>query len=285
MRLLIEFAALIKYKITLAVVFTALIAFALGGAAWSPDFFSLLASVFLLSSGAMALNQLQEMHFDALMQRTDDRPLPKGYLKPLPALFIAISAIGAGSLIAFLFLPLPTLLLGLFNILWYNAVYTPLKRVTPLAVMPGSLVGAMPALMGWSAAGGMLYDERIISLSVFLFLWQIPHFWLILQKYNNDYENAGFPGIERLFSAPHIKYVVFSWMLATCFASLLFISSGLISFLAFIWILLAANILLIYLFFNYLKTNKPPQHRWAMASINMYMIVVLLISLADKLLR
>lgn len=149
--------------------------------------------VALLAAGGSALNQVLERDLDSRMMRTRLRPLPAGTLKPSVAILI-----GAGAILAGLLLlttvggPLP-MLLGVAALFWYLAVYTPLKRRTSLALPVGALCGAVPPLVGWCLAGGGLTDFRIMLLAGLLFLWQVPHFWLLQRRHGNDYAQAGIP--------------------------------------------------------------------------------------------
>lgn len=149
--------------------------------------------VTLLAMGGSAFNQLLERDLDALMTRTMQRPLPQGRLSATAALLAGGCAILVG-------LALPTAvggilpsLFGLSALVWYLAVYTPLKRKTTLALPVGSLCGAFPPLIGWTLAGGTPTDYRIITLAGVLFIWQIPHFWLLQERYDADYRRADVP--------------------------------------------------------------------------------------------
>jgi protoheme IX farnesyltransferase len=280
-----EIVKLIKYKIAIAITFTTTTGFILFERGVNFNLIWAVLGVFCLSSGAMALNQLQERNYDSRMHRTSTRPLPSGKMNPGQVIFWVVFFLLAGIIILYLFLPPITLLLGLFNVIWYNAVYTPLKRITPFAVVPGSIIGAVPALIGWAAAGGNILDFQIWVVAIFLFLWQIPHFWLILHYYNDDYEKGGFPGIERVFSQENIKYIIFVWVLATSFSSFLFPIVGLITQPLLVAGLIAANLSLIYLFSRQLIKKRTAQKTISFASINIYMIVVLCFTLVNLFFR
>jgi protoheme IX farnesyltransferase len=175
-----------------------------------------MAGVFLLACGSAALNQVQERRYDAKMARTKDRPIPSGRIAADWALFLACALIGAG-----LYLlssieshTLAILGLGAFSVLWYNGVYVFLKRVTAFAVVPGSLLGAIPPIIGWSAAGGLPQDAAILEVAFFFFLWQIPHFWLLLQKYGKQYEEAGLRSPTALIDAMQFRRITFAWVAA-----------------------------------------------------------------------
>ncbi len=151
--------------------------------------------VFLLSASASALNQYQERAFDAIMGRTKGRPIPSGRLSPAAAVYTAfIFGIAGFSILFFSVSPVPAFL-GILTLLWYNVLYTPLKRAWPYAFIAGAFSGAIPPIIGWSAAGGGLFDHAILIVSLFMYLWQIPHFLLLNLEYREEYSSAGFPSV------------------------------------------------------------------------------------------
>jgi protoheme IX farnesyltransferase len=172
--------------------------------------------VFLLACGSAAMNQVQEARFDALMPRTQNRPIPSGRIARDWALFVALALIGAGLWVLTLIQTHAVTLLGLglLSVVWYNGVYLWLKRVTAFAVVPGSLVGAIPPVIGWSAGGGMPLDGRILEVAGFFFLWQIPHFWLLLLLYGKEYEEAGLPSATRNLDPRQFGRITLAWIVA-----------------------------------------------------------------------
>ena len=143
----------------------------------------------LVAAGASALNQLLEREHDAKMRRTQDRPLPSGRVTPEAALIIGGVCAGAGLIyLAWTVNPL-TALLGAVTLVSYLFVYTPLKRVTTLNTAIGAIPGALPPLMGWTAARGEISGEGW-SLFAILCFWQLPHFLAIAWMYRDDYENG-----------------------------------------------------------------------------------------------
>lgn len=150
-------------------------------------------AVTLLAMGAAALNQVLDRDIDSLMTRTRLRPLPRGEMKPAAAMFIGCGTVLAGGSMLFSTGDPMPVLLGLAALAWYLAVYTPLKRRTPLALPLGALCGAAPPLIGWCLAGGVPTDFRIITLAGMFFIWQIPHFWLLQVRHADDYRRAGIP--------------------------------------------------------------------------------------------
>jgi protoheme IX farnesyltransferase len=102
--------------------------------------------------------------------------------------------------------------LGIFAILWYNGVYTYLKRWTPFAAIPGALVGVLPPAIGWISGGGTIFHPQFLALSFFSFLWQVPHFWLILLNHGSEYEKAGLPALSTIFTTNQIRRITFIWI-------------------------------------------------------------------------
>jgi len=191
--------------------------------------------VTLLAMGASALNQVLERDLDALMTRTRQRPLPRGQLSAASAALAGAVSILAGlSLLALTGALLPTLL-GAAAVAWYLAVYTPLKRKTTLALPLGALCGAFPPLIGWCLAGGTPTDYRIIILAGLLYLWQIPHFWLLQERHEADYRRAGIPVIA-LQAGPGIRNLLFwLWLTAFITVAMLLPAFGMIGRPAALW--------------------------------------------------
>ncbi len=174
------------------------------------------AGVFLLALGAGALNQVQERDLDALMLRTQRRPIPSGRMRPATALALALAWIVCGTL-CFVSHPV-AMCLGLFTVAWYNGVYTPLKRVSAFAAIPGGVVGSIPPMIGWTAAGGSAADPRILAVAFFFFVWQVPHFWLLLLRIGDDYVRAGLPTLTSVFTRRQLARIIYVWMIATAVA-------------------------------------------------------------------
>lgn len=178
--------------------------------------------LFLLASGSAAYNHYQERNFDALMNRTKHRPIPSGIISPRNAFLFATSLSIAGSIIIHSIAGLTALILSLLALVWYNLIYTPMKRKTAWAIIPGSLIGAIPPAVGWVAAGGNLFDPTIIIIATFFFIWQIPHFWLLLLIYNKEYDEAGYPTLTKIFSKEQLARITYLWIIATILTAALF---------------------------------------------------------------
>jgi protoheme IX farnesyltransferase len=187
------FLDLTKIRLTSLVLLTTLVGYYLGeqGSLNYLRLFHTICGTALVAAGASALNQLLERDYDALMRRTRSRPLPSGRLQPETALIFGGVAASAGLVYLAAAVNLVTSFLAAVTLVSYVAIYTPLKRVTTLNTVIGAIPGALPPLMGWTAATGQVTTEGW-SLFAILFFWQLPHFLAISWLYREEYERAGF---------------------------------------------------------------------------------------------
>jgi len=189
---LTAYLELTKPRITFLIVLTAAAGFCLAspGSLNYVVFSNAMIGIALLSSGIATLNQYIERDLDGLMRRTATRPLPSGRLLPIEALFFGVAlTIGAEVYLAILVNAL-TAVLGLTVISGYLFAYTPLKTRTTFSTMVGAFPGAVPPLIGWTAARGDVSIEAWVLFAI-LFLWQFPHFLAIAWIYREDYGRAG----------------------------------------------------------------------------------------------
>jgi protoheme IX farnesyltransferase len=187
------FADLIKARLTTLVLLTTLVGFYLG---WRGEMnfalmFHTLMGTALVAAGASALNQLLEREYDAKMRRTQSRPLPSGRLQPTTVMIFGGICSVFGLVYLALAVNLLTSVLGAVTLISYLFIYTPLKRVTWLNTAIGAVPGALPPLMGWTAARGEMSSEGW-ALFAILFFWQLPHFFAIAWLYKDEYAKAGF---------------------------------------------------------------------------------------------
>ncbi len=189
---LVAYWALTKPRITFEVVLIAACGFILGTPGdfdWL-RFVHAMLGISLLSGGIAALNQWMEQDADGKMRRTATRPIPSGQVTPLQALLFGITlTVAAEAYLCPTVNPL-TALLGLATAIGYVWIYTPLKTRTWLSTAVGAFPGAMPPLVGWAAAAGMLSMEAW-TLFAIMFFWQFPHFYAIAWMYREDYRRAG----------------------------------------------------------------------------------------------
>jgi len=187
------FADLIKARLTTLVLLTTLVGFYLGEqeAMNFVQMFNVLFGTALVASGAAALNQLLEREYDAKMRRTASRPLPSGRMQPATvAIFGGACSVAGLVYLAVLVNPL-TSVIGAVTSISYLFIYTPLKRVTWTNTLVGAIPGALPPLMGWTAARNELGGEGWALFAILAF-WQLPHFFAIAWLYREDYAKAGF---------------------------------------------------------------------------------------------
>ncbi len=154
-------------------------------------FFHVALGTLLIGGGAGALNQYIERNYDALMKRTERRPLPAGRLLPVEVLVFGIVISVIGIIQLSLFVNILTGFLGALTWTTYLFLYTPLKRVTPLSTLIGGIPGALPPMMGWTAVRNEVSSEAWILFAI-LFCWQMPHFFSLAWMYRKDYARAGF---------------------------------------------------------------------------------------------
>lgn len=173
----------------------------------------------LLAMGCSALNQWQEQDLDARMERTRQRPLPSGALTEIGALLLALTGIGGGLLLLSMLPNWLPLLLGILATIWYNGIYTPLKQRTPFAAFPGAVCGTLPPLIGWAASGEPIFSPPALILAGTLFLWQIPHTWLLLCRHRLDLQRSGLPDLFEAIPIKRLLQINLCWLvaLATCY--------------------------------------------------------------------
>jgi heme o synthase len=190
-----DYAELTKLRVTSLIVMTAWCGYFFGahkaGIAWLGwGLFHSLFGVGLVSSGTAALNEVMEYRVDARMRRTAQRPIPAGRMTTLHATIVGASAAVGGSIYLAVFTNPLTGLLTLLTSVVYLAAYTPLKRISPICTFVGAFPGAMPGVLGWTAARGRLEWETLVLFAI-LFVWQFPHFFSIAWLYREDYAKGG----------------------------------------------------------------------------------------------
>lgn len=188
------YSDLIKLRLASLVTFSAAFGFILGDRSVSFNWIGMLGLAlggFLITGASGAANEILERDLDKLMQRTKNRPLPLQVISLKEAYWFTslVAFLGIGVLWVFTN-PLTTAL-GVLSMFLYVFVYTPLKRVGPIAVFVGAIPGAMPPLLGWTAATGQISYEALIIFGI-QFIWQFPHFWAIAWVSDEDYKRAGF---------------------------------------------------------------------------------------------
>lgn len=277
---------LCKLKISLFSALSAAVGFLLSeGRTWS-GMCSVTCGVFLLACGACALNQFQERDLDAIMPRTAGRPLPSGRIKPVTALYFSAALLFLGFLALFPSGKTALFLLGLFAVVWYNGVYTFLKRKISFAVIPGALIGAVPPAMGWVSGGGALLDRRLAAVCFFFFMWQAPHFWLLLMDRSEEYRQASIPSLAAVFSKSQLRRILFIWISAAAVSALFIPMGGVVQNHGIGLFLFGASFWLAWNGFKVLRGEKRDGGcLFAFRRINVFVLMVMLLLSLDKVIR
>lgn len=273
-----------KVRISLPVALSALTGYIMYTGYYDLQGWFLAVGVFLMSCSSGALNHWQESEIDAKMPRTKNRPIPSGKISRLNALLVALAFAAAGSLILFFSNPAMALVLSWTTLFFYNLVYTPLKKITAFAVIPGSMVGALPPLIGWAGAGGSLSSEIILLVASFFFIGQIPHFWFLLMMFGDQYKLAGMPSLNQLFNEGQLKRITYTWVLTTIASALLVVffvfSNKIIMFV----VLLYTFYLLFSLTISVLVQNEL-KVRPAFLKLNLLYLLMMVALIVDALYR
>ena len=275
-----------KVRITFFVAISTSVGYLLYSGRFDWNMLLIALGVFILACGSSAINHYQERFTDALMERTKGRPIPSGRISGRYALFVSIILVLLGLAVIYLSSNITAASLGVVTLVWYNVIYTPLKKRYALAVVPGSVIGALPPMIGWVAAGGYLFDKEIIALAFFFFIWQIPHFWLLLLIHGKDYDKGGFPTLTKIFSESQLGRITFIWIASLSTSCLLIpffnLSSSMYAVVIMLilgaWLLLKTRGILLS---GYMERII---FRNAFMAINFYVLAIVLVISIDKLL-
>ena len=271
-----------KVRISLPIALSALVGFTMKTSSFGSEVWVLMSGVFLMSCSSGAINHIQEYKTDALMPRTKNRPIPSGKISEKGAIWVAFLFFAIGGTILFASFPPIVFITSFLTLLSYNIIYTPLKKLTAFAVVPGSLVGALPPYIGWFAGGGAFIDEQIIWVALFFFIGQIPHFWLLLLMFGKEYTLAGYPSLNSVFNDNQIKRLSYTWILATiatAFVVALTVLQGTITML----------ILLVYIFYllfsltSGIMVKKDIPVRASFLKLNFMYLLMMIVLIVDSL--
>jgi protoheme IX farnesyltransferase len=241
--------------------------------------------IFFLACSSSVINHLQEVHSDAIMSRTKNRPLPSGNVSVTFAILLSATGFLAGTALLYFSSGIVSTILGIIALVWYNGIYTPLKKITVHAVIPGSVIGSIPPLVGWVAGDGSLLTPHAWIIASFFFVWQVPHFYLLAYKYSQQYKEAGFPSITESYSEQNIRYLIYIWILITSIATGILQISGLVnSYISSILLF----IIVIWLNVEFIKILPKKTMQFSpgkyFMKINYFVLIVVIILTLDKLL-
>jgi protoheme IX farnesyltransferase len=293
-----DYGQLMKFTLSFTVVFTCVICFQMAPNIEGFDWFSILLLTFAgmcITGSANAINQAVEKDTDAQMKRTSSRPVAAGRLTQQQAYIFALitGVLGVGLMLYF---NIASALLSAFSLFLYAFIYTPLKKINSIAVLVGAFPGAIPCLIGWVAAtnefspfakfmvhGHSFSNAAGWALLLIQFLWQFPHFWAIAWVSHNDYSRVGFKllpakeGPTRFTALQSIMYAVL--MIPVGFLPYYLGISGIWS----MWVILVANIFIVVQCVRLYQNMGVPAARRVMFSSYIYLPIVYLALLADKI--
>jgi protoheme IX farnesyltransferase len=210
-----DFFIVTKFVLSFAVSLSALFAYIMAKGEVGLDMLLATFAVLLVAMGVSTLNQVQEYKSDAKMDRTKNRPIAAGRMTPLTGIIIAVIMIVLAMISIYSLLGLTGVNIFMFAFIWYNAMYTPLKKKSALAVVPGAILGVIPPAIGWLVAGHTLMELEFIALALYFFIWQVPHFWLLVMLFFGDYKDGGYPTAMKLFGQASLQRLTFVWLIFT----------------------------------------------------------------------
>jgi len=219
-----DFFIVTKFILSFAVSLSALFAYIMAKGDVGIDMLLATLAVILVAMGVSTLNQVQEYKEDALMERTKNRPIAAGRMTPRTGYIISATLVILSMILIYNLLGLLGINIFMFAFIWYNLMYTPLKKKSALAVVPGAILGAIPPAVGWLVAGNSLMELEFLALALYFFIWQIPHYWLLVMLFYGDYKEAGYPTAMRLFGQGSLQRLTFIWLIFTIQSGIFLVS-------------------------------------------------------------
>lgn len=280
-----DYSLLMKFTLSFTVVFSCVICYLLAPKVVEYDWtmiILLFVAGMLVTGSANAINQAVEKDTDAVMKRTATRPVAAGRMSVTEAYTFAIIAGTAGVIMMYYYFNLSSALLSAFSLFLYAFIYTPLKKVSSIAVLVGAFPGALPCLIGWVAGNDDFGAGGWILFGI-QFLWQFPHFWAIAWVAHGDYSKAGFKllpadkGPTKFTAIQCVMYAVL--MIPMGMLPYYFGISGNLSF----WLVLVCNLFLVVQCLRLYFAMDAKAARRVMFSSYIYLPIVFLVLLADKI--
>jgi protoheme IX farnesyltransferase len=288
-----DYKLLVKFSLTIMVVFSAVISYLLAPRVVNYDWTMILLffiAGFLVTGSANAINQVVEKDTDAIMKRTADRPIASGRMSVTEGWIFAIVTGVLGVLMMAYFFNVLSALLSAFSLFLYAFIYTPLKKVNSISVLVGAFPGALPCLIGFAAGNDTIFlgehgtrDLGGWALFAIQFFWQFPHFWAIAWIAHRDYEAAGFkmlPSEKGPTKYSAMQSIIYSLLLIP--VGLLPYAAGLTGWVS-LWIVLLANLAMVYLCVRLYTDMEVKAARKVMFGSYIYLVVVYFALLADKI--
>lgn len=287
-----DYMALVKFSLTIMVVFSAVISYMMAPTVKQYDFVMialLFVGGFLVTGSANAINQAVEKDTDAQMKRTAKRPIASGKMSVAEGWAFAIVTGAAGCFILGFYFNWLSAVLAAFSLFLYAFIYTPLKKVSAISVLVGAFPGALPCLIGWAAGNDAIFenghgikDYGGWALFAIQFFWQFPHFWAIAWIAHKDYESVGFklmPSTNGPTKYSAIQAIIYSLLLIPVgLLPYIFDVSGLVSLV----IVFAANLFMVFLSVRLYRKMEIGAARWVMFGSYIYLMIIFFALLLDK---
>lgn len=236
--------------------------------------------LYFLSSGSLALNQVQEYEIDRKMPRTAKRPVAAGKIRPAAAAILAVTFIVAGLQALYEIAPTAAVV-GLVSVVLYNGLYTPWwKKKWAFAAVPGAIPGALPVTIGYAAVNPDIFNSESVYLFLIMFLWQMPHFWTLAIRFKEDYRAGGIPVLPAAFGVERTIYQIglYTFLyVAVAVASPWFVRASWI----YLLIVLPFAVKVLIEFFRYRRTNGEKWLGFFMWT-NVSMLVFIVVPVVDK---
>ena len=273
--------SLLKFHLSLAIALSGLAGYLIYHPQIELDAAVLFFSLFFLAGGCGGLNNIQDRKVDSRFLRTQNRPLPMGMIRLSHAKILSGLAVLMGLMGLSALLRPEILLLGLLALFCYNGLYTPLKRVSAWAMLPGVVCGILPVYMGWRAAGGPLASTPIVFLLMLLALWQLPHFWLLVLVHKKDYrQKPAPPNLLNRLEFQQLERISLVWMSSVAGVMLLLPLVRLIQHPALIAAIILNAILLLSVSFK-INLARPAAnahlHQFAWLNITVFLCLGLIV--------
>jgi len=282
-----DFKAITKMGLSLSVVFSAIAGYLLGAETINYNTLLLLGiGGYAMVGASNVFNQIIERDYDALMNRTKDRPIPAGRMSVRNAFILGCFLTLIGIVTLYIINP-KTAMFGAISIFLYTSVYTPLKTKTPLSVFFGAIPGAIPFMLGWVAATNE-FDIEPGMLFMIQFFWQFPHFWAIGWFLHDDYKKAGFNMLptgkrDKGTAMQTILYTV--WTIIVSILPVFGFTGKLhLSIVGAVLVFLIGLVMLYYAFQLFKKMTEKAARQLMLASVS-YITLIQIVYVLDKFIR
>lgn len=245
------------------------------------NFLQTLLGIYFLSSGSLALNQVQDWKLDQKMPRTAKRPIASGKIKPAAGGILAVALLFVGMQILFSLEPVAGWV-GLFCVVLYNGPYTMhWKKKWAFAAVPGAIPGALPVTIGYAVTNPDIFNPESLYLFLIMFLWQMPHFWVLAIKYKDDYAAGGIPTLPVVVGTERTLFQIGLYTLVyvgVALAAPLFVHASWL----FVLLTFPFCFKVLQEFYRYYKSNA--EQRWFafFMWLNVSMLVFIIIPVLDK---